>query len=113
MNALMCLALGVMGTAQKPLAMSTLIALLLFQDMFSGYVMCKAMRGTTAQEVSEAYEEVVFRRFRASSMTRHDRDPRFMSDMFRHFARMMGSQQCATLAYPRRLMVNKGGRCRR
>jgi hypothetical protein len=39
------------------------IALLLFQDMFSGYVMCKAMRGTTAQEVAEAYEEVVFRRF--------------------------------------------------
>ncbi|OWY94856.1 reverse transcriptase, partial [Phytophthora megakarya] len=34
--------------------------LLLFQDMFSGYVMCKPMSSTTAQEVAEAYEERVF-----------------------------------------------------
>jgi hypothetical protein len=74
-------------------------ALLLFQDMFTGYVMSKAMRGTSAQEVAEAYEEVVFRRFGASSILRHDRDPRFMSEVFRHFSRMMGSQQRATLAY--------------
>ena len=74
-------------------------ALLLFQDMFSGYIMCKAMKGTTAVEVAEAYEEVVFRRFGASSMIRHDRDPRFMSEVFSHFSMMMGSQQRATLAY--------------
>ncbi len=74
-------------------------ALLLFQDMFSGFIMCKAMRGTTAVEVAEAYEEVVFRRFGASSMIRHDRDPRFMSEVFAHFSMMMGSQQRATLAY--------------
>ncbi|OWY91993.1 LOW QUALITY PROTEIN: reverse transcriptase, partial [Phytophthora megakarya] len=31
--------------------------LLLFQDQFSGYVMCKPMRNTEAQDVAEAYEE--------------------------------------------------------
>ncbi|GMF42042.1 unnamed protein product [Phytophthora fragariaefolia] len=31
--------------------------LLLFQDMFSGYAMCKPMDSTTAQDVAEAYEE--------------------------------------------------------
>jgi hypothetical protein len=67
--------------------------------MFTGYVMSKAMRGTSAQKVAEAYEEVVFRRFGASSILRHDRDPRFMSEVFRHFSRMMGSQQRATLAH--------------
>ncbi|KAJ0392354.1 hypothetical protein P43SY_008719 [Pythium insidiosum] len=74
-------------------------ALLLFQDMFSGYIMCKAMKDTSAQAVAEAYEEVVFRRFGASSEIRHDRDPRFMSEVFRAFAWMMKSQQRATLAY--------------
>ncbi|OWZ12491.1 hypothetical protein PHMEG_00014336 [Phytophthora megakarya] len=33
------------------------------EDMFSGYVMCKPMSSTTAQEVTEAYEERVFQRF--------------------------------------------------
>lgn len=47
-------------------------ALLLFQCIFSGYVMCKAMSSTTALEVAQAYEEVVFRRFGASSYIRHD-----------------------------------------
>ncbi|GMF50568.1 unnamed protein product [Phytophthora fragariaefolia] len=54
--------------------------LLLFQDAFSGYVMCKPMRSTTAQDVAEVYEECVFRRFGASSMVTHDQDPRFMSE---------------------------------
>ncbi|POM70584.1 Reverse transcriptase, partial [Phytophthora palmivora] len=48
--------------------------------MFSGYVMCKPMASTTAQDVAEAYEESVFRRFGASSVIRHDQDPRFMSE---------------------------------
>jgi hypothetical protein len=59
--------------------------LLLFQDMFSGYVMCKPMDSTTAQDVAEAYEERVFRSFGASSMIRHDQDPRFMSEVFTRF----------------------------
>ncbi|OWZ19791.1 reverse transcriptase [Phytophthora megakarya] len=74
--------------------------LLLFQDMFTGVVMCKPMSSTTAQDCIEAYEEVVFRNYGASSEIRHDRDPRFMSRVFRRFSEMMGIQQKATLAYP-------------
>ncbi|OWZ19002.1 reverse transcriptase [Phytophthora megakarya] len=66
--------------------------LLLFQDMFSGYVICKSMPSTTAQDVAEAYEEQVFQRFGASSMIRHDQDPRFMSEVFT-------SRQRFTLGY--------------
>ncbi|GMF64204.1 unnamed protein product [Phytophthora fragariaefolia] len=73
--------------------------LLLFQDAFSGYVMCKPMRSTTAQDVAEVYEECVFRRFGASSMVRHDQDPRFMSEVFTRFRELLGSKQRATLAY--------------
>ncbi|OWY96766.1 reverse transcriptase, partial [Phytophthora megakarya] len=53
-------------------------ALLLFQCAFSGFIICKAMASTEAQDVAEAYEECVFRRFGASEMIRHDRDTRFM-----------------------------------
>ncbi|OWZ01609.1 LOW QUALITY PROTEIN: reverse transcriptase [Phytophthora megakarya] len=73
--------------------------LLLFQYMFTGYVMCKPMSSTTAQDCAEAYEEVVFRNYGASSEIRHDRDSRFMSRVFRCFSEMMGIQQKATLAY--------------
>ncbi|KAE9309316.1 hypothetical protein PR003_g20540 [Phytophthora rubi] len=73
--------------------------LLLFQDTFSGYIMCKPMSSTTAQDVAEAYEEQVFRRFGASSMIRHDQDPRFMSEVFTRFRELLGSKQRATLAY--------------
>jgi ribonuclease HI len=73
--------------------------LLLFQDTFSGFVMCKPMSLTTAQEVAEAYEECVFRRFGSSSLIRHDQDPRFMSEVFTRFRELFGSRQRATLAY--------------
>ncbi|OWY91261.1 reverse transcriptase, partial [Phytophthora megakarya] len=68
-------------------------------DMFSGYVMCKPMSSTTAQDVAEAYEEQVFQRFGASSMIRHDQDPRFMSEVFTRFRELLGSRQLATLGY--------------
>ncbi|GMF19435.1 unnamed protein product [Phytophthora fragariaefolia] len=55
--------------------------LLLLQDAFSGFVMCKPMRLTTVQDVAEVYEECVFRRFGASFTVRHDQDPRFMSEL--------------------------------
>ncbi|OWZ12982.1 reverse transcriptase, partial [Phytophthora megakarya] len=74
-------------------------ALLLFQCAISGFIMCKAMVSTEAQDVAEAYEECVFRRFVASEMIRHDRDPRFMGRVFKHFREMLGSRQRATLAY--------------
>ncbi|POM62551.1 reverse transcriptase [Phytophthora palmivora] len=73
--------------------------LLIFQDIFSGYVMYKPMASTTAQDVSEANEESVFRRFGASSVIRHDQDPRFMSEVFARFRDLIGSKQRATLAY--------------
>ncbi|OWY93001.1 reverse transcriptase [Phytophthora megakarya] len=71
--------------------------LLLFQDMFSGYVMCKPMDSTTAQAVAEVYEERVFLNLGASSMIRHDQDPRFMSEVFTHFRELLNSR--ATLGY--------------
>jgi hypothetical protein len=74
-------------------------SLLLFQDMFSEYVMCKLMDSTTAQDVAEAYEERVFRSFGASSMIRHDQDSLFMSEVFTRFRELLGSRQRATLAY--------------
>ncbi|OWZ03005.1 reverse transcriptase [Phytophthora megakarya] len=70
-----------------------------FQCAFSGFIMRKAMASTEAQDVSEAYEECGFRRFGASEMIRHDRDPRFMGRVFKHFREMLGSRQRATLAY--------------
>ncbi|KAJ8576853.1 hypothetical protein ON010_g2354 [Phytophthora cinnamomi] len=73
--------------------------LLLFQDTFSGYVMCKPMSSTTAQDVPEVYEERVFRSFGASSMIGHDQDPRFMGEVFTRFRELLGSKQRATLAY--------------
>jgi len=73
--------------------------LLLFQCAFSGYVMCRPMSLTTAQEVAEAYMECVFQRVGASELLRHDRDPRFMSEVFTRFRAMLGSRQRATLAY--------------
>ncbi|KAE9313831.1 hypothetical protein PR003_g19398 [Phytophthora rubi] len=73
--------------------------LLLFQDTFSGYVMCQPMDSTTAQDVAEAYEERVFRSFGASSLLRHDQDPRFMSEVFTRFRELLGSRQRANLAY--------------
>uniref|UniRef100_K3W8W9 Integrase catalytic domain-containing protein n=1 Tax=Globisporangium ultimum (strain ATCC 200006 / CBS 805.95 / DAOM BR144) TaxID=431595 RepID=K3W8W9_GLOUD len=68
-------------------------ALLLFQDAFSGFVMCKAMSSTTAQEVAEAYEEQVFQRCGANSYIRHGQDPRLMEKVFGEFRDMMGCQQ--------------------
>ncbi|KAE9266738.1 hypothetical protein PR003_g32016, partial [Phytophthora rubi] len=57
-------------------------ALLLFQDHFTGFVITKAMSETGALEVAKVFEECVFRRFGAPSLIRHDRDPRFMSEVF-------------------------------
>ncbi|OWZ00817.1 LOW QUALITY PROTEIN: reverse transcriptase [Phytophthora megakarya] len=73
--------------------------LLLFQDMFSGFVMCKPMPSTTTQDVAKAYEERVFRMFGASEMIRHDQDPRFMSEVFARFRELHGSRQRSTLSY--------------
>jgi len=73
--------------------------LLLWVDLFSGYVIAKASASRTAQTVAENYEECVFRRFGASEAIRHDREPGFMSDFFHAFSRIVGQKQKATMAY--------------
>ncbi|OWY93458.1 reverse transcriptase [Phytophthora megakarya] len=60
-------------------------ALLLFQCAFTGYVMGKAMADTTALRVAQAFEECMYQRFGAPPLIRHDRDPRFMSEVYQSF----------------------------
>ncbi|OWY95243.1 reverse transcriptase [Phytophthora megakarya] len=74
-------------------------ALLLFQCACTGFVMGKAMADTTALRVGQAFEECVNRRFGAPPLIRHDRDPRFMSEVFPAFAGVMRSRSRATLSY--------------
>ncbi|KAJ8569455.1 hypothetical protein ON010_g5807 [Phytophthora cinnamomi] len=58
------------------------------------------MSSTTAQDVADAYAKRVFRSIGASSMIRHDQDPRFMSEVFfTRFREILGSKQRATLAH--------------
>ncbi|KAJ8561988.1 hypothetical protein ON010_g7691 [Phytophthora cinnamomi] len=73
--------------------------LLVWVDLFSGYVIAKASGSRTAQTTAESYEECVFRRFGASEVIRHDREPGFMTDFFRSFNRILGQRQRATMAY--------------
>ncbi|OWY94013.1 reverse transcriptase, partial [Phytophthora megakarya] len=73
--------------------------LLIWVDLFTGYVIAKASSSRSAQTVAESYEECVFRRFGASEMIRHDREPGFMSDFFRAFNKILGQRQRATMAY--------------
>ncbi|OWY94558.1 reverse transcriptase, partial [Phytophthora megakarya] len=73
--------------------------LLVWVDLFTGFVITKASVSRTAQTVAESYEEAVFRRFRASEAIRLDREPGFMSDFFKVFNKLMGQRQRATLAY--------------
>ncbi|KAH7491752.1 Transposon Ty3-I Gag-Pol polyprotein [Phytophthora ramorum] len=74
-------------------------ALLLFQCSFTGFVVAKAMSDTSALMVAQAFEECIYRRFGAPALIRHDRDPRFMSEVFQAFADMMQSRSRATLSY--------------
>ncbi|OWY98118.1 reverse transcriptase, partial [Phytophthora megakarya] len=73
--------------------------LLIFVDLFSGYVIAKACASRSAQTIAETYEEYVFRRFGASEVIRHDREPGFMSDFFKLFNKILGQRQRATTAY--------------
>ncbi|OWY95521.1 reverse transcriptase [Phytophthora megakarya] len=73
--------------------------LLIWVDLFTGYVIAKASSSRSAQTVAESYEECVFWRFGASEMIRHDREPGFMSDFFRAFKNILGQRQRAAVAY--------------
>ncbi|GMF52045.1 unnamed protein product [Phytophthora fragariaefolia] len=73
--------------------------LLIWIDLFTGYVIAKASASRTAQTIAENYEECVFRRFGASEVIRHDREPGFMADFLRSFNKIVGQKQRATMAY--------------
>ena len=74
-------------------------ALLLFQDHFTGIVIAEAMSATGALEVAKAFEVNIIRPFGAPSLTRHDRDLRFIGEVFQTFAETMRSKSRATLSY--------------
>ncbi|OWY92516.1 reverse transcriptase [Phytophthora megakarya] len=63
--------------------------LLIFVDLFSGYVIAKASASRSALTIAETYEECVFCRFGASEVIRHDREPGFMSDFFKSFNKIL------------------------
>ncbi|OWZ15482.1 reverse transcriptase [Phytophthora megakarya] len=46
------------------------------------------MANSIALRVARVFEECVFRRFGSPSLIRHDRDPRFMSEVFQVFTEM-------------------------
>ncbi|KAG2773747.1 hypothetical protein PC129_g15072 [Phytophthora cactorum] len=73
--------------------------LLIWVDLLTGYVIAKASASRTAQTIAEPYEECAFRRFGASEMIRHDREPGYMFDFFRAFNKILGQRQRATMAY--------------
>ncbi|KAH9076241.1 hypothetical protein Ae201684P_012729 [Aphanomyces euteiches] len=73
--------------------------LVLFEDIFTAMVMVKATPNRHAHTIAQAYEEAVFRRFGACRELRHDREPSFMSEVFKHFAAMLGQSQSPTFAY--------------
>ncbi|KAG4055606.1 hypothetical protein PC123_g9291 [Phytophthora cactorum] len=57
------------------------------------------MSDTSSLSVAQVFEECVYRRFGAPSLIRHDRDPRFMSEVFQAFTEMIQSRSRATLNY--------------
>ncbi|KAH9116111.1 hypothetical protein AeMF1_009916 [Aphanomyces euteiches] len=73
--------------------------MVVFVDVFSGYIMVKATTDRQSQTITAAFEEAVFRRFGACRELRHDREPSFMSDVFKHFCAMLGQRQMPIFAY--------------
>ncbi|OWZ14182.1 reverse transcriptase [Phytophthora megakarya] len=71
---------------------------LLFQCAFT-FCHEEAMADTTALRGAQAFKEYIYRRFGAPSLIRHDRDSRFMSEVFQVFAEMMQSRSRVTLSY--------------
>ena len=69
------------------------VALLLFCCLFTGFIILVPMAETTAEDVANVYLEYVYKRFGAQETIRHDRDPRFMSRVFKAFNRMMKQKQ--------------------
>ncbi|OWY90680.1 reverse transcriptase, partial [Phytophthora megakarya] len=74
-------------------------ALLLWQCSFTGFVIAKAMSDTDALTVAKVFEEGIYRRYGDPSLFRHDRDPRFMSEVFQAFAELINTRSRSTLSY--------------
>ncbi|OWZ07590.1 hypothetical protein PHMEG_00019999 [Phytophthora megakarya] len=74
-------------------------ALLLWQCSFTGFVIANAMSDTDALTVSNVFEECIYTQFGAPSLIRHNRDPRFMSEVFRAFAELIQARPRSTLSY--------------
>ncbi|POM59969.1 LOW QUALITY PROTEIN: reverse transcriptase [Phytophthora palmivora] len=83
--------------------------LLIWIDLFTGYMIAKTSASRTAQTAAENYEERVFHRFGASEAIRHDRESGFMSDFFRSFNKIVGQRQRATMAYHPQIVNPVGG----
>jgi hypothetical protein len=67
--------------------------------MYTGFVVGEAMGSTTALDVAKSFNRNIYQRFGACEILRHDRDPRFMSEVMVEFNRLLHQQQRATLAY--------------
>ena len=52
-----------------------------------------------AQRITEGYQEFVFRRFGASEVILHDREPGFMPDFLQAFTKIAGQKQRGAMAY--------------
>jgi hypothetical protein len=87
--------------------------LLIWVDLFTGYVIAKASASRTAQTIAENYEEYVSRRFGASEVIRHEREPGFMADFFKALNRIIGQRHKATKPIDRRPTGPPNGWCRR
>ncbi|OWY94157.1 hypothetical protein PHMEG_00036193, partial [Phytophthora megakarya] len=73
-------------------------ALLLWQCSFTGFGIAKAM-STYTLTVAKVSEECIYRSFGAPSFIHHDRDPRFMSEVFQAFAELIQASSRSTLSY--------------
>ena len=82
-----------------PESFEGIVALLVYVDLFTGYCVIDAMRSTTALDVAKSFNKCIYQRFGACEILRHDRDPRFMSEVMTEFNKMLGQQQRANLAY--------------
>ncbi|OWZ13551.1 reverse transcriptase [Phytophthora megakarya] len=63
------------------------------------FVIAKAMSETDALTVAKVFEECIYRRFGAPCLIRHERDPRFMSEVFQAFAELIQARSRPTLSY--------------
>ena len=73
-----------------PRSLKGITELLIWVDLFSGYVIAKSSSSWTAQTIAENYEEYVFRRFGDSEALKHDRELGFLSDCFSDFSQIVG-----------------------